>query len=143
MTNTFEWGDNIVNSSDIVDKYEDLQYEYDSLIEAVEDAETDEDSAKAKKELELFDKEELDILEDALNQLGNPTKRNSLTLIHEDHFEQYTKDTIDGAYNLNEFVDTNVWPWNCLKFDMEQAAEELQADYTSYEFDGNTYFVVV
>ena len=58
-------------------------------------------------------------------------------LIHEAYFEDYARQLADdlGLYN-----DRNVsWPHTCI--DWAQAAEELQQDYTSVDFDGETYWV--
>lgn len=57
-------------------------------------------------------------------------------LIRDSHFEDYARELADdiGA------VDNNAsWPYTCI--DWKQAAEELQQDYTSVEFDGVTYWV--
>lgn len=35
--------------------------------------------------------------------------------------------------------DANRWPFTCI--DWDKAAQELQMDYTSVEFDGITYWV--
>lgn len=57
-------------------------------------------------------------------------------LIRDSYFEDYAQEFAEeiGA------VDRNArWPNDCI--DWEKAAEELQMDYTSVEFDGVTYWV--
>lgn len=57
-------------------------------------------------------------------------------LIRDSYFQTYAMELADdiGA------VDTNAgWPMSCI--DWEQAARELQMDYTSVEFDGVTYWI--
>ncbi|MBK6639638.1 MAG: hypothetical protein IPG34_19645 [Rhodocyclaceae bacterium] len=57
------------------------------------------------------------------------------TLIRDSYFEDYAFELADsiGA------IDSNYgWPLNCI--DWKQAARELQQDYTSFDFDGVTYY---
>ena len=58
-----------------------------------------------------------------------------VTLIRESHFQDYAQELAEeiGAVNANA-----TWPNNCI--DWEQAARELQYDYTGIEFDGVTYY---
>jgi hypothetical protein len=59
------------------------------------------------------------------------------TLIHEDYFEDYAREL---AEDLGDYDSKNErWPYTCI--DWEKAAEELQQDYTSVDFDGETYWV--
>lgn len=58
------------------------------------------------------------------------------TLIHESHFENYARDL---AEDLGYISRDDHWPHTCI--DWEQAARELQQDYTSVDFDGETYWV--
>ncbi len=58
-------------------------------------------------------------------------------LIHEAYFEDYARQLAD---DLGLCDDRNAqWPHTCI--DWAQAAEELQQDYTSVDFDGETYWV--
>jgi hypothetical protein len=61
--------------------------------------------------------------------------RHGETLIRDSYFETYAQELAEdiGAINANAS-----WPNNCI--DWEQAARELQTDYTSAEFDGVTYW---
>lgn len=57
------------------------------------------------------------------------------SLIRDSYFEEYARDLADdiGA------IDSNArWPLTCI--DWEQAARELQQDYSSVEFEGITYW---
>jgi len=58
-----------------------------------------------------------------------------LTLIRESYFRDYAQELAEdiGAVNKN-----STWPNNCI--DWDQAARELQMDYTSVTIDGITYF---
>lgn len=58
------------------------------------------------------------------------------TLIRDSYFETYAQEIADdiGA------IDSNAkWPLSCI--DWKQAAEELQQDYASVDFDDVTYWV--
>jgi hypothetical protein len=58
------------------------------------------------------------------------------TLIRDSYFGDYAMELADdiGAIDANA-----TWPVNCI--DWDQAARELQMDYTSAEFDGVTYWL--
>lgn len=63
--------------------------------------------------------------------------RYGATLIHEDYFEDYAREL---AEDLGDYNSKNErWPYTCI--DWEKAAEELKQDYTSVDFDGETYWV--
>lgn len=59
------------------------------------------------------------------------------TLIRDSYFKEYAMDLADdiGAMTPGDAS----WPLTCI--DWDQAARELQMDYTSVEFDGVTYWV--
>lgn len=86
--------------------------------------------------------EELAMLEDILSELagyGGDEEFDGdcypITLVSDRYFQEY-------AQNLAEdcgMVDTSArWPMNCI--DWEQAARELQYDYSSIEIHGSTYW---
>jgi len=58
-----------------------------------------------------------------------------ITLIRDSYFRDYAEELAEdiGAINANA-----TWPNNCI--DWDRAARELQADYTSVDFDGETYW---
>lgn len=62
--------------------------------------------------------------------------RHGESLIRDSYFETYARELAEdiGAIKGNES-----WPCNCI--DWERAASELQADYTSIEWDGVKYWV--
>ncbi len=70
------------------------------------------------------------------NQRSDQTLQTT-ALIHEAYFEDYARQLAD---DLALYNDRNVsWPYTCI--DWAQAAEELKQDYTSVDFDGETYWV--
>jgi hypothetical protein len=58
-----------------------------------------------------------------------------VTLISDSHFTEYAIELADGIGATNSEMS---WPYTCI--DWEQAANELQIDYTSVEYDGTTYW---
>lgn len=58
------------------------------------------------------------------------------TLVRDDYFEDYAREL---AEDTGMVKGTEHWPLNCI--DWEQAARELQIDYTSVDFDGVTYWI--
>ena len=57
------------------------------------------------------------------------------TLINDSYFEKYAQDL---AEDLG--MDPNQsWPYSCV--DWEKAARELQSDYSTVDFDGETYWI--
>ncbi len=61
--------------------------------------------------------------------------RFGMTLIRESYFEDYAYELANDIGAINNDYG---WPLNCI--DWEQAARELQQDYTSLDFDGVTYY---
>jgi hypothetical protein len=57
-------------------------------------------------------------------------------LIRDSYFEDYAR---LFAEDIGAISDVTAWPYTCI--DWQQAARELQADYTSITFDGVTYWV--
>lgn len=57
-----------------------------------------------------------------------------VTLIHENYFEDYARELAEdiGAIDRNA-----AWPNNCI--DWQRAAQELEMDYSTVDFDGASY----
>lgn len=58
-----------------------------------------------------------------------------VTLIRDSYFQDYAQEFAEDCGTLTK---GDTWPYTCI--DWEQAARELQMDYTSVEFDGVTYY---
>ena len=86
--------------------------------------------------------EELELLEGILSELagygGDEEFEGDwypVQLIAESYFQEYAQDLAEEC----GMVDTSArWPMNCI--DWEQAARELQMDYSSIEIHGTTYW---
>lgn len=59
------------------------------------------------------------------------------TLIADSYFAEYAKEL---ASDIGNYDPRNVrWPYTCI--DWEKAVDELKQDYTSVDFDGETYWI--
>ena len=161
MSNT----DNVIDSRDIIDRIEYLESEREPLTDAVDQAQ------EALNDLDGNDFDEVSTFEEAEQEAKDALKaayanvkdwdesdegqelaklkafaeeaegyaedwRYGATLIHEDYFEDYARDlAAEGDYDMKN----EQWPYTCI--DWAKAAEELQQDYTSVDFDGETYWV--
>lgn len=139
--------DDVIDSRDIIERIEELEEEREALTAAIEEA--DGACTEEIEVAELVAKEALQTWDDyngaelaALRSLASQAEgyaddwRHGATLIRDSYFETYAQELADdiGAVDRNA-----TWPQTCI--DWEQAARELQMDYTSVEFGGITYWV--
>lgn len=86
----------------------------------------------------------LDELNDRLNILldlqeqakDSPDWEYGVPLVRDSYFEEFARDEADDLGLLDK---DSRWPYTCI--DWQEAAEELQQDYFSVEFDGVTYWI--
>ena len=73
---------------------------------------------------------------------GSPDWRYGEQLIRDSYFTEYTEQLIDDCYpEVSKALASSDWPMRHLKLDIEDAAEELKADYFTVEFNGSTYWI--
>lgn len=140
-------GDNILDSRDVIKKYEELHDELESYMQAVEDAYQEWDSNREDDAMLEALKQSVASMQDWSDwddykqwkefceegeSLSDWTYGE--TLILDDYFQTYAQQLADdiGA------VKGEGWPNHCI--DWEAAAEELKMDYTAIEIDGTTYW---
>ncbi len=162
--------DEITNSQDIIDsrniiaRIEELRGQLDALREAVTDAEDGDAHLDALRDLASWLGFPADMLPDDLSTLNTPlasewkgsdesTELANLealasecqgygdwshgdTLIRESYFTEYAQQL---AEDVGAIPDDAKWPCNCI--DWEKAAQELQQDYSTVDFDGVPYYV--
>ena len=140
--------DNIIDSRDVIARFEELEGERDALQEAVDEAR---EALEEGEKLDLFDAEkELDEWNseneeeyEALKSLCEDGESYAsdwsfgATLIHEDYFtdyaEQLCRDIGDIPNDLPDYIACNI--------DWDGVAQDLKVDYTEIDFDGQTYLV--
>lgn len=122
--------DDLIDVRDVIARFEELETELD---DAHEDSETNE-------ALDL--RAEFDILKELLEELkgngGDEDWRGDwypIILVRDSYFRDFAQ---QEAEDLDLIKANAPWPNNCI--DWDQAARELQVDYTTVEFDGVTYW---
>jgi hypothetical protein len=136
-----------IDSRDVILRIAYLENDREILSEALEEASVPahkqsrlEAYRDAKKELEDWDEENSEELKN-LNALAKEAEgyrdwEHGATLICESYFEDYAREL---AKDIGAITGDESWPATCI--DWEQAAKELQMDYTSVEFDDVTYYM--
>lgn len=134
MTNDISNSEDTLDVRDIIARVEELR-------EAREAFEESEPSGIQWATLELDDAEELATLEELLSDLcgygGDEQWEGDwypVTLVRDSYFQDYAQELAEDC----GFACGNEWPARCI--DWEQAARELQMDYSTVEFDGVTYW---
>ena len=160
--------DDVIDSRDVISRIDELTDERTTLADAAEEARAafleaagvdyKEATAELIEEKSLQDAEDAILAADAaLMEWDNDSDGQELkalqalaeqaegyagdwqhgaALIRDSYFEDYAR---QFAEDIGAVKDDAGWPNTCI--DWKQAAEELQQDYTSVEFDGVTYWV--
>jgi hypothetical protein len=111
----------IIDSREVLARIDHLQESADEI------GELDQDEADELAALKALASEAADYAADW--QCGE-------TLIRDSYFQTYAQEL---AEDIGAIDPAASWPLSCI--DWEQAARELQMDYTSVDFDGITYWV--
>lgn len=132
MTTEFSNRDDVIDTRDIVARIEELQAEVDNIDDMPEG-----DMLKHTVEGEEMRQElaKLQKLVEEINGYAGDDCEDGVTLIRDDHFEDYARELAEEIGAIEKKVS---WPYTCI--DWEQAASKLQTDYTSVEYDGVTYW---
>ncbi len=113
----------ISNSEDVIDSRE--------VIARIEELQSTDERDESEQE-------ELTALEALAEEASGyaPDWQYGESLIRDSYFKEYAMQLAEdiGAINANAS-----WPNSCI--DWDQAARELQMDYTAVEFDGVTYWI--
>lgn len=122
--------DDIIDIRDVIARYEEIEAE----IEAQNDDAGDTIDPAVRSEFSLL----IELMADLRGYGGDEQWRGDwypVALICNSHFEAYAKQLAEdiGAVDRNA-----TWPHNCI--DWEAAANLLQKDYSSVEFDGITFW---
>jgi hypothetical protein len=137
----------IDNSADIIDirdliaRIEELREERDSWVLGAPDG-VETANPEGWRIDEPYDAAELDTLESFVGEMKGSGGDHQwegewypVTLVRDSYFEDYAK---DEAEQLDLIKDDVNWPYNCI--DWTRAANELQMDYSSADYDGITYW---
>jgi hypothetical protein len=136
MSQDISNSDNTIDSRDVIARIEELTDE-------IADAQADIDNPDTEvSESAAADIEELRSELRALEALQSEAEgyaadwQHGETLIRDSYFKTYAQELADDIGAVPRDLS---WPATCI--DWDQAARELQMDYTSVDFDGVTYWV--
>jgi hypothetical protein len=156
--------DNVIDSREIIERLEELRNERDSLREAMDaageawqeaekayqecqNAETvsaallagwgHEEAAEAYAEWAEENSDELRILEE-LNSDGENTSSDwthGETMIHESYFVEFCREFVSDIGDMPKEIPSYI------EIDWEKTADNIRADYSEIDFDGQTYLI--
>ncbi len=156
MANTISNFDDTINSRDVIARIEELEGEREALDDAKTDAEEQwmgtvagsddahiaceirDAATRALDEWDADNGPELAALKALADEASGYAAdwRYGETLIRDSYFRDYAMELAD---DISAVPDNAQWPMTCI--DWDQAARELQYDYTAVDFDGVTYWV--
>ena len=117
--------DDLIDIRDVIARVEALMPLHDNNDDGTEDACSDGDEHEELTSLLL-------LLEECKGNGGDEQWRGDwypITLIRDSYFEEYAQEL---AEDIGAIQSGMSWPYTCI--DWEQAARELQTDYTAVEF---------
>lgn len=120
----------ISNSQDVIDSRD--------VIARIEELEAQSLDDELDGGLDEDEQEELTALK-ALQEEAEgycPDWKYGATLIRDTYFKDYAQETAEDLGLINHNL---AWPYTCI--DWDEAARQLQQDYTAVEFDDVTYWV--
>ncbi len=134
----FDYHSDTIDSRDIQERIDELQSEFDSLVDEYEDVDGEEDAG-----------------EDLLNWLEENGDEFVTLLEVKEEVEQYTSEWDDGAFMIadNHFEDyaqelaedtgaiDRKAKWPLTHIDWDAAAEELKCDYSEVTIAGESYWI--
>lgn len=140
-----------LDSRDLENRLNELQLEFDSWQENL----SPEQISKIRNKYEIPDDEdvsdeqfgwewedevgsdadELKSLVELREEFDSTTWKDGITFVKDSYFEEFAEDEAD---QLGLIENVNQWPYNCI--DWSKASDQLQIDYSSVEFDGETYW---
>ena len=123
--------DSRIDSRDVIERIEELQF---SLESHEEDPEGGHWSDEEARELAAL----LALQEEAQE---SPDWLHGETLISVDSFVEYIQELIADCYELPKGVDMDAWPYRHMQFDYEAAADEAAHDYFEVSFSGCTFLI--
>jgi len=112
----------INNTQDIIDSRD--------IIERIEELESDENI----DETEICELKELQNVEEQASFTGD--WEYGKTLIRDSYFKEYAQELAEDCGMIPNDLK---WPSDCI--DWDQAAQKLQYDYTSIDYDGVEYWI--
>lgn len=150
MANDISASADVVDVRDIIERFTELEDALIAAYDAEHDALSEDAQAEFMDPAEWYRVEKdngnddaaefltlQSLLDDLAGSSGDEQWRGDwypVTLIHDMYFEDYARDLAEEIGD----VKPSHWPYTCI--DWAQAARELQADYSTVEYDGSTFW---
>lgn len=148
---TFNIGDNLINSREIISRIEELESDIDAakvdILASYKELTPDSKHWFSDRDEYVMETLYADYPEEIgeLNDLkafaedleGYGDWEYGETLIHEDYFEEYCQELVEDCYTIDvpDFIKNNI--------DWEGIASEMKADYMDSTIQGETYYMRV
>ncbi len=134
----FDYHDDIFDSRDIESKIEELQSDFDALVDEYEDPDGDEDAGEDLRNWLEENGDEFVTLLAFREEVEQYTRewRYGATIIAEIYFEDYAQ---QFAKDIGAIDRDATWPMHHI--DWSAAADDLKQDYSEFVFDGRLYWV--
>jgi hypothetical protein len=126
MIGTITNADDLIDSRDVIKRIEELR---DTIVTDDDERSNGPDQTDERTELAA-----LEALQTEAS--GVPDWPHGVTLVRECYFKRYAQDL---AEDIGAIKSEMAWPYTCI--DWDQASDELKQDYTSVDFDGESYWV--
>lgn len=120
----------VIDSRDVIARIDTLEDEVLACVNCSGESQTCETCEDERAELKTLK----DLAEEASGYADD--WHHGETLIRDSYFETYAREL---AEDIGAIDHDAKWPNTCI--DWEQAAKELQQDYTSVDFDGTDYWI--
>lgn len=135
MARSIDNSEDIIDSRDVIERIEELEGERDAHNE--DNPGEDSDGLTDWEREYDDDARELKALQELAEEgSGYSDWEHGAQLIRDSYFETYAQEL---AEEIGAISGSEGWPFNCI--DWEKAARELRMDYSSIDFNGETYWV--
>lgn len=140
MTNPITFTEDVLDSRDIIERFEELDEEHDRLVE-LKDMTDDERTLEEDNELEqleaYFEMDEYTKLKAFVEEARDdcPDFEYGEQFINDLYFVEYAQQLAEDTGAINRDAQ-----WPNYHIDWEAAADELKMDYTSYDVGCETYW---
>ncbi len=128
--------DDVIDSRDVIERIEELEAERTTFVED-EDDEQSEEIRSLLKDWDEENGEELTALKNLADEGANESSDWTYgeALIREDYFTEYAQQLVEDISDLPSNMP------GYIVIDWEQTAENLKVDYSTIDFDGETYYI--
>jgi hypothetical protein len=117
----------IIDTRDVISRLAELESDLEIFMDEGEDENIEEKDFEEIYELEVLRELESDLVSESEYKYG-------MTLIAEDHFEDYCRELVEEIGDLPKDFPSYI------EIDWHQTSENLRVDYSEVQINGNTYY---